>query len=99
MTKKRIHIYIGIYVLNSILSTDSFSLLFHIQIFIKITIILSHYNFIIYEWVKSAKSGYSPALGRVLNDAGDADGFCLKKINNISEFSSSKNNHQIIIWK
>ena len=23
-----------------------------------------------------------PALGRVLNDAGDADGFCLKKINN-----------------
>ena len=37
------------------------------------------------------------ALGRVLNDAGDADGFCLKKINNISEFSSSKNNHQIII--
>ena len=38
-----------------------------------------------------------PALGRVLNDAGDADGFCLKKINNISEFSSSKNNHQIII--
>ena len=25
-----------------------------------------------------------PALGRVLNDARDADGFCLKKINNIS---------------
>ena len=37
------------------------------------------------------------ALGRVLNDGGDGDGFCLKKINNISEFSSSKNNHQIII--
>ena len=37
------------------------------------------------------------ALGRVLNDGGDGDGFCLKKINNISEFSSSKNNHQIIL--
>ena len=24
------------------------------------------------------------ALGRVLNDGGDGDGFCLKKINNIS---------------
>ncbi len=45
----------------------------------------------------SGRGSAVPALGRVLNDAGDADGFCLKKINNISEFSSSKNNHQIII--
>ena len=45
----------------------------------------------------SNKTTNKHALGRVLNDGGDGDGFCLKKINNISEFSSSKNNHQIII--
>ena len=45
---------------------------------------LSYFVYRSYLKYQGASQPYGPALGRVLNDGGDGDGFCLKKINNIS---------------